>query len=281
MSISKTVKGLIFDIQKFSLHDGPGIRTLIFLKGCFLRCKWCSNPEGQAYKCEILFDERKCIKCGECIEVCKNNANKLDPVLNKVIFNRDACKLCGNCIDACVIGARILSGKWYDISEILEIVLKDEIFYRNSNGGVTLGGGEPTFQFEFTLALLKEFKKNNINTAIETCGFIEWKKFEKIISFSDWVLFDFKNLNNERHLEFTGVSNRQILKNLKNLLKIKENIIIRITLVPGFNDKKNEVIKMVEFIKSIRENIKMEFINYHELGKFKYSLIGRRYNFSK
>jgi len=274
-------KGLVFDIQRLSWHDGPGIRTLIFLKGCFLRCVWCANPEGQFFRKEMLFDKRKCIKCGECIKVCKNNANKLDTVLNEMILDRDACKLSGNCVNACIVGARLLSGKRYSISELLEIVLKDEIFYRNSGGGVTLSGGEPTFQFEFTLEFLKELKRNNINTAIETCGFTEWEKFKQIAAYSDWVLFDFKNLDNEKHLRFTGVSNKKILNNLKKLLGLKDNVIIRITLVPGFNDMEEEKQRMIEYIKNIRKDIKIEFINYHELGKYKYYLLDRVYDFSK
>lgn len=281
MSESKTEKGLIFDIQNFSLHDGPGIRTLIFLKGCFLRCEWCANPEGQVFKSEMLFDNRKCIRCGQCIKVCKNSASKLDAGLNKIVLNRSICRLCGDCINVCLAGARSISGKWYSVSEVIDLVLQDETFYRNSGGGVTLGGGEPTFQFDFTFKLLKELKRYNMNTAIETCGFIEWRKFKEILPFCDLVIFDFKHLNGKKHEKFTGVSNVQIKRNLRNLLDSKKNIIVRITLVPGFNNLEDEKKSMIEFIKAVREDVKIEFLKYHELGKFKYTLLGRKYEFSK
>lgn len=280
MSESKAEKGLIFDIQNFSLHDGPGIRTLIFLKGCFLRCKWCANPEGQVFKVDMLFDSRKCTRCGQCIIACKSNASRLDTGSNEIMFDRNACKLCGDCIKVCLSGARNISGLWYSISEIIDLVLLDETFYRNSGGGVTLGGGEPTFQFVYTFNLLKELKHYNINTAIETCGFINWEKFKKILPFCDLVIFDFKHLDNKKHKQFTGVSNVRIKRNLKNLLDSKKNIIVRITLIPGFNDSEKEKKLMVDFIRAIRKDVKIEFLKYHEFGKFKYNLLGKNYEFT-
>jgi len=274
-------KGLIFNIQDFSLHDGPGIRTLIFLKGCFLRCRWCSNPEGQNFKQEMLFDKRKCIKCGECIKVCKNNANSLGEVKNEIEFNRDTCRLSGDCISVCISDARAISGKWYSVSEIIDIVSRDEVFYRNSGGGVTLGGGEPTLQFEFTYALLRELKRYYINTAIETCGFIEWDRFKMILPYLDMVIFDLKHLDNKKHLEFTGFSNKRILQNLKNLLNNRKDVIVRITLIPGFNNTDEEKKTIVEFIRNIRRDTDIEFLDYHELGKFKYHLLDRQYEYSK
>ena len=274
-------KGLIFDIQRFSLHDGPGIRTLIFLKGCSLRCKWCSNPESQNFGKEMLFDNRKCTECGECIKVCPNSVNSFDNDSRNIIYNRRNCKLCGCCTETCLTEARILSGKWYAVSELVEMMKEDETFFRNSGGGVTLGGGEPTFQYDFTVSLLGELKKNNINTAIETCGFIKWSKFKLITSLTDWIVFDFKQIDEKKHMEFTGVSNKDILENLKNTLVLKDNIIVRITLVPGFNDSEEEKSEMIGFIRSINKNVKIEYIRYHELGKFKYTLLERKYSFQK
>jgi pyruvate formate lyase activating enzyme len=274
-------KGLVFNIQRFCLHDGPGIRTVIFLKGCYLSCKWCCNPEGQVFKTEILFNKDKCIKCGDCIKVCKKNANYFSKKNNEIIFEKENCKLCGNCVVACLVEARSLAGKWYSVDDLLKIVLEDEIFYRNSNGGVTLSGGEPSFQYDFTLKFLEALKNKDINTAIETCGYIEWKKFKKLLCYSDCVIFDFKNLNDKKHIKFTGVSNRLIITNLKNLLKEKKKVFIRIALIPGFNDSKQEKDSMIDFIKTIKPNVFIEFINYHELGKFKYGLLGKKYDLKK
>jgi pyruvate formate lyase activating enzyme len=272
-------KGLIFDIQRFSLHDGPGIRTLIFLKGCHLSCKWCSNPEGQTGKVQLLFDKRKCILCKKCIYCCPENANILEN--GKIVYNRKLCILCEKCTFTCFPGARSISGKWMTASEIVSILNDDEVFFRNSGGGVTLGGGEPTYQYDFTSELLELLKNDNINTAIETCGYIEWKKLEQLLEKIDWVIFDIKHIDDEKHIKYTGTSNKMILDNLKRLLKIKKNIIVRITLIPGFNDSKTENEQIVNFIRSLNENVKIEYLSYHEYGIFKYDLIDRLYDFNK
>ena len=271
-------KGLIFDIQRFSIHDGPGIRTLIFLKGCDLRCKWCSNPEGQVFEIQQLFDKRKCNLCLECVKCCPEKANKLENGI--IVYHRDLCSLCGRCVLNCISGARNISGKWMNVSEILNIVNEDEVFFRNSGGGVTLGGGEPTYQYNFISELLQELKNLNINTAIETCGYIEWKKLERLLGKIDWIIFDLKHIDYKKHRKYTGVSNKIILENLERLLKIKKNVIVRITLIPGFNDSKKEKEQIISFIRSLDETVIIDYLDYHELGKFKYGLLDRKYEFS-
>lgn len=275
---SREKKGLIFDIQRFSLHDGPGIRTLIFLKGCHLSCKWCSNPEGQIGEMQLLFNKRKCSLCKECIYCCPENASTLEN--GKIVYNRRLCVLCGKCALTCSSGARSISGKWMTVTEVISILNDDEVFFRNSGGGVTLGGGEPTYQYDFVSELLGQLKNININTAIETCGYIEWKKLEQLLEKIDWVIFDIKHTDNEKHIKYTGIPNVIILDNLERLLKIRKNVIVRITLIPGFNDGITEKAKIVSFIRSLDENVKIEYLNYHEFGKFKYDLIDRSYEFN-
>ncbi len=264
-------EGLIFDIQRFSIHDGPGIRTLLFFKGCPLRCSWCSNPEGQAGKEEILYNEARCIRCGRCLAECRNGAVKLEGP--KILYNRDVCVMCGRCVEKCAGRARSISGRRMGVPQIIGILEKDEIFFRNSGGGVTLGGGEPTYQYDFALALLSECRRNNIHTSLETCGYLEWGKLSILLEYVDLVLYDVKHIDDAKHKRFTSVSNELILSNLKNILKMKQDIVIRVPVVPGFNDADKKMIE--EFVGSIESGAGIEYINYHEYGKFKYGLLGR------
>lgn len=277
MTNYKIKKGLIFNIQRFSLHDGPGIRTLIFFKGCPLNCKWCSNPEGQAMEKQIFFDKRKCIKCKECIKYCPVGANEF--IENMILYNRDKCILSEECVKHCLSGARSVVGNWVSIPRIIEILDKDEVFFRNSSGGVTLSGGEPTYQYDFVRELLFELKKRGFNTAMETCGYVEWFKLESLLDKLDYIIFDLKHIDKNKHLEYTGVSNELILENLKNLLYNNTQIKVRLTLIPGFNSSEYDKTKIINFVRSIKNNIKIDFINYHELGKFKYDLLGRKYEY--
>ena len=272
-------KGLVFNIQRFSIHDGPGIRTLIFLKGCNLRCEWCSNPEGQEYEVQVLFNKRKCTLCGECVKCCPENANRIEN--GEIIYNRELCRSCGKCVSACLSGARSLSGKWMSISEIIDIVFEDEVFIRHSGGGVTLSGGEPTYQYDFVSELLEHLKRNNIHTAIETCGYIKWEKLKTLLNKIDLILFDLKHIDDKKHEAFTGVSNKLIIDNLKRLIKAKEDITVRVTLVPGFNDSKIEKENIEGFIRSLGKEVRIEYLKYHEMGKLKYDLLGRPYGFNK
>ena len=272
-------KGLLFGIQRFSVHDGPGIRTLIFFKGCSMRCDWCSNPEGQYSKQEMFFDKRKCLLCKQCILICPNNANEY--IKGKIRYNRNKCSLCGKCLEVCSGEARSVVGEWISIDQIIGILNEDEVFFRNSGGGVTLGGGEPLYQYNFIKKLILKCKEENINTAVETSGYIGWEKFESLLGGIDYILFDIKHVDDKKHKRFTGVSNKIILENLNSLLSTGKRVIVRITKIPNFNSSLDDIKKIETYIRSISKNIKIEYLKYHEYGKFKYELLGRSYIFNK
>ena len=268
-------RGLIFNIQRFSIHDGPGIRTTIFFKGCPLACLWCCNPEGQKSEKELLVNKNKCVLCKKCIEVCPSGANSL--LENEILHDPSLCTLCEKCIKQCLPGARKIYGKLYSTGEIIDILEKDENFFRNTSGGVTLSGGEPIYQYGFISELLLECKKNYINTAIETCGYCDWEKLENLSKITDLIIFDLKHVDDIKHKKHTGKSNDKILGNLEKLSKIKKNILLRITQIPGFNDSEEDQRKIKSFIDSLEKDIDIEYLKYHEFGKFKYGLLNRKY----
>jgi len=211
------LQGTVFDIQRYSIHDGPGIRTTVFVKGCPLRCKWCSNPESQNSYPEVLFSKAKCDGCGKCVEVCPLGAIILDG--DGIHIDRAKCDRCMKCLDVCYPHAIRCAGERKSVEEVIEEVSKDELFYRNSGGGVTISGGEPLFQPQFTLALLKECKERQLHTALDTCGFANWKEMEGILDYTDLVLFDIKHLDPEMHLMGTGLEMSLSLKTSTGLLK--------------------------------------------------------------
>jgi len=272
------VNGLIFNIQRYSIHDGPGIRTLVFLKGCPLNCVWCCNPESQSSQQDIEFISSLCVQCGECIAACSNNVINLDLYADErtKIF-RSSCNLCGDCVSVCRSGALKLIGDWYSIDETMAIILKDESYYRRSNGGVTISGGEPMLQFEFTLELAKRCFAQNLHTAIETCGVVNWDYYRQIIPFTDLFLFDIKHMDDDIHKRMTGVSNKRILKNLRKLSESRKQIILRIPLIPERNvDEEN-----LHLIANLANEIKIDQVHlmpFHQLGKNKYAHLGRDYS---
>ena len=247
-----SVKGTIFNIQRFCVNDGPGIRTTVFLKGCPLSCVWCHNPESQRFEPEILFYKDKCTGCGRC----------------KCVTAADRDFVCFN-------GAKEICGKTVSANEVTAEVLKDKPFYKNSGGGVTLSGGEPLAQYDFSLELLKKAKENGIHTAIETCGYAEKSKILEIAKYVDLFLFDCKETDQELHKEYTGVDNKIILENLKALSDAGSKIILRCPIIPGFNDR-------AEHFKGISETAEkfigiehIEIEPFHPLGESKYSALGR------
>ena len=245
------MKATIFDIQRNSYVDGPGVRTTVFLKGCNLRCKWCHNPESQSAKKEFLFYENKCTKCGRCASVTTDDAGFF-------CFN-DAKEICG---------------KEYTADEILREVMKDKAYYENSGGGVTFSGGECMLQIGFLLECLEKCKKEGIHTAVDTAGCVPWEYFEKIMPFTDLFLYDVKCISSDLHKDGTGTRNELILENLK---KLSENfggeIHIRIPLIGGFNDTDEEIGKIRDFLKTIRTD-KVELLPYHKMGEHKYKALG-------
>jgi len=272
--------GTVFDIQRYSIHDGPGIRTLVFLKGCPLSCKWCCNPEGQKSTPEIRFLESKCVtaeKCkAPCLAACPTGAISLNEE-GKPKTDIQVCQGCGKCAEACYYGARTLSGQEMTVSELFEEVKKDEPFYRSSNGGVSLGGGEPLMQFEFTREFLKKCKEHALHTAIETCGHVPWEHFTGILEYVDLVYYDIKHMNPIKHRELVGVSNDLILRNARHILSNGHaQVIIRVPTIPRLNDSEENIKTTASFVAESGGKM-MELLPYHRLGMSKYRQFGREY----
>jgi len=268
-------KGIVFDIQRFSIHDGLGIRTLVFLKGCNLRCQWCSNPESQRFKPDLFFQPEKCIGCQACIKVCSQKAIIFEK--NQIFFRRELCKNCGKCAEVCYAEARVIKGKEISTDEVIKEVIKDNAFYSKTQGGITLGGGEPLQQSNFALSILKKCKEKGLNTAIETSGYVPWENIEKVIPYTDFFLYDIKHMDPKVHKQYIGVDNQLILLNLKKLAK-KAMIIIRTPLIPGFNDTETDINDIAQYVAKL--GIKeFNLLPYQNYGRYKYNLLGRHYSF--
>ncbi len=272
-SINYSLTGTVFDIQRFSLHDGPGIRTIVFLKGCPLSCKWCSNPESQNINSVLLYSEKDCIGCNKCISVCKLGAISRE---NPNFIDRDKCTGCGECVNTCVTGALVLKGKPMTIAQLINELKKDATMFRRSGGGVTLSGGEPLVQHEFAAELLKACHAQGWNTAMETTGLGSELAIKSVIPHVDTVLLDIKSTNSNAHKEFTGVTNEIILKNAQDISKLS-NTIIRVPIIPGFNYSVEEVESIAEFAKTMRGVRKIHLLPYHNFGQNKYGLMGKNY----
>lgn len=249
----------IFDIQRNSYVDGPGIRTTVFLKGCNLRCVWCHNPESQSAKPQMLFYRDKCTGCGKCQEVCKTPDN---------------CTLCGRCALFCPTDARKVCGREYTVTEIVEEAVKDRAYYENSGGGVTFSGGECMLQIDFLEEALRECKKAGLHTAVDTAGHIPFSSFERVLPYTDLFLYDIKCFDSIRHKQFVGVENDLILRNLQKLLEAGANVWIRIPVIPGVNDSEDEMRQIKDFLDSCGKVQKIELLPYHAMGDNKYRALG-------
>ncbi len=269
-------RGIVFDIQRFSIHDGPGIRTLVFLKGCSLRCEWCSNPESQRFGVEIFFDPSRCIGCGNCAAICVHQAVQKNG--DRLIYTRQRCVGCGQCATQCYAEARVLKGREMPAAEVVQEVLKDEAFYSESGGGVTLSGGEPLEQADFAKAILQACKDHGLHTAIETAGCVPWTSFEKVIAHTDLFLYDLKHLEAETLRASTRADTHQIRSNLEKLATHKTAIIVRIPVVPGFNDSIETIGEMARLAKGLRIQ-EIHLLPYHRYGQGKYRLLERVYPF--
>ncbi len=275
----QNTQGTVFNIQKYSVHDGPGIRTVVFLKGCPLACKWCSNPESQSFKPQLAYNRNKCITLSECVrcgEICSPGALvKGDDEKISVVW--DNCTNCLACADVCPSGALIVYGEEKTVKDVIDQVEKDASFYARSGGGLTLGGGEPLAQSEFSLALLQEAKKRYIKTAIETCGHVKKETILEACKYCNMLMFDIKSLSSAKHQEFTGVGNELILENFKAVREAypKLHIRVRTPVVPGFNDTVEDIRAIVDFLKDY--DVEYELLPYHRLGTQKYTNIGVEY----
>ncbi len=272
LSAGKELNGVIFNIQRYSIHDGPGVRTTVFLKGCPLSCFWCQNPESQAMKPEVLFDKNRCTSCGQCIIACSSGANWLAG--DGVKIDRDKCTGCGKCIEGCPNEARKLTGRYATVGEVMEEILKDRRFYENSGGGITLSGGEPTLQSEFALQLLQRCKEGGLHTALDTCGYVPWQTMQKLLEYTDLVLYDIKCLDATKHSKATGKPNDLIIANAKKIATYKE-MWVRIPLVPGLNDSAEDIRAIVRFVKKELVLAKIDLHPYNKLGEGKYNRLAK------
>lgn len=266
--------GIIFNIQRYSIHDGPGIRTTVFLKGCPLNCWWCQNPESQLSGQEMIFWGDRCIGCGACSTICPSSAIQIKNGIP--ITEKEKCILCGKCTEKCPALAREIIGEKLTAEEVIKELEKDLVFYEESGGGVTFSGGEPLGQSEFLEGLLNGCREKKIHTAVDTSGYISWEILNKINPKVDLFLYDLKLMDNERHKKYTGVSNEIILENLEKLSSIHNNIFIRFPVIPGINDDYQNIRKLGEFLSSL-EITQVNLLSYHYIGKDKYRRLGSAY----
>lgn len=260
--------GLISDIKRFAVHDGDGIRTTVFLKGCPLKCVWCHNPEGIAFQPQIAYYKHKCIGCGQCVPVCPQNAHSME---NGHRFDAEKCIACGACAKVCLGEALTYYGKEMTVGEVLEILLEDKIFYESSNGGITLSGGECLMQPEFCAELLKKCKDNGLHTAVDTCGYVSKETLDKVIPYTDIFLYDIKAIDEDVHIRCTGRPNQIILDNLKYLDENGCKTEIRIPYVPEWNADQMEKIR--DFLSELNHVQKIKVLAYHNFAGSKYDAL--------
>lgn len=270
---ARDVRGRIFDIQRFSINDGPGIRTTVFLKGCPLRCLWCHNPEGISSEPALSFDPAKCIGCGACLRVCPQQAHRMEG--DRHVLDRERCTVCGACAEQCYAGALEIVGREIAAGEAVDEVLRDRPFYQTSGGGMTLSGGEPAYQIDFTMALLSLAKAEGLHNAVETCGFAPAETFDRLLEATDLFLFDLKAGSDERHRELTGVPLRPILAALRRLHDAGATIWLRLPMIPTLNVTDAFFRTIAETVGDLPGIRKVQLLPYHPLGAGKHARLGQ------
>ncbi len=269
------MNGLVFNIQRFSVNDGPGIRTTVFLKGCPLHCRWCHNPESISQDKELILREDRCLRCGDCMKECKNGA--IQEIDGAFVTLRGKCLTCGDCLKVCYADAREIVGKEMSVEDLLKEVAKDRVFFDQSGGGVTFSGGEPLLQYEFLTAALEECKRRSLHTAVDTTGFTTPSILERVSMSVDLFLYDLKTLDDRKHVEYTGVSNRLIVENLKSLTRWGETVIMRVPVIPGVNDSVDDIHALGAFVSSLEVVPEIQLLPYHQTGIDKYHRLGTEY----
>jgi len=271
------MEGYIFNIQKFCLHDGPGIRTTVFFKGCNLRCAWCANPESRETRCQLTLDRAKCLGCGKCAQACPADARRMQNGLPKV--DPDGCTGCGECLQACPAGAIGSEGRRVSVAEVLPELMKDKVFYENSGGGVTLSGGDPLMQPAFAAALAGALHAQGVRVAVETAAAVPNADFLDFLRNMDYVFMDLKHYDGERHRLGTGVGNEQIIENMRSLRKSGLPFTIRIPVIPGYNDAIDDALGFAQLLADMQIR-RVQLLPFHQLGQRKYELLGLDYAYS-
>ncbi len=268
----------VFDIERYAVEDGPGIRTVVFFKGCNLHCTWCQNPESHGMKPQVMYYRDQCASCGKCVIACPVGAVRDSPP-DGFLTDHARCTLCGACVDACFYSARKIVGRQMTVGAIMDEILKDRAFYESSAGGVTFSGGEPLLQAEAVLELAKRCRAESIHTALETAGFIRWEHIERLLPWLDLLYFDFKHIDSETHHRLTGVPNELILENIRKAAEAFENLVVRIPVVPSVNADMETLSRMFSFLVDQTRVRTVELLPFHRLGGGKYAGLGMEYAF--
>ncbi|MGA9118017.1 MAG: glycyl-radical enzyme activating protein [Bacteroidota bacterium] len=271
-STPEALTGVVFNVMRYCVHDGPGIRTTVFLKGCPLHCSWCHNPEGQRSEVEFSFREDRCVRCGNCFAICPNDA--IEKRGDRYLPVRDHCESCGECTSTCYSEAREQVGVDMTVDDLMKEILKDRPFYDQSGGGVTFSGGEPLLHAEFLRAALEACREYRIHTAVETTGFCSQETFASVLPLADLYLYDLKLMDSEAHRRFTGVGNERILENLETLCRSGKPVIVRMPVIPGVNDHEANIQAMIQYLQGRTSINTVHLLPYHEFGKEKAHRIG-------